>query len=686
MFLQVLTGLDENTTLEELCQGIFNRSPRSGVSVRTLPELLTLHLGYGNITHAALSDLPSLLLGHYMAACSSSLPFTCTFSLEYTLRVPRIIHLEETRSKVEQQKNHMEAFNMHTDNMEANCMILPADRPLRPRTPAPCTATSGLLQVVDQDRAEQSETSEAGPPDRAPTDTASTVDHGDVPDPPSADIPGTTAPPTSNLIQESRYHVDKLSKFKTYRESLRSPSSVTPSVIELTDIQVDLMLQSSSSSDSEPSQNLFVRPPPDEYIDRKVCEMVFGKRKKKTNCKPLKKIILPVEEHVDLPTQNREDRMISIYGLISFNAEHDALDMDQLLDSLDNSLGIKALELFEKYSPSGPNNPVLAKFIFDNRAGMLYENLKKEIDTRIQSSTLIPMACAIDELEETSPQPCVPYCYECKSKHRPSRSCYLQLSGGPSLLTLEDTSISPSISARYDVILYGLTPVYRYLDPLYVNKVLNMSPPYYKVTDGILVGSLREMEGNFEVPITNTLYYDVLNLIQRLGVTCTLPILIEFRPPQGIANAGPDLPQQVETFIRTLALLQKNYSGLIVAIAPLPTWNPGMEISTFHMVKCMAWKAALYLIGFGLVAGVYTIYPDVIDYSTGNETKYILTRPYFKRSYLFDVQGKVSRELKSRICKVFRSEIYYFKSFRSLRINNTNTVTPPSHEYTITYD
>ena len=235
--------------------------------------------------------------------------------------------------------------------------------------------------------------------------------------------------------------------------------------------------------------------------------------------------------------------------------------------------------------------------------------------------------------------------------------CLDRLAGGPSILTCQDTPISYNQLVGHDLIIYGLSPSFRSIEPNLLDHVLNMSPLTLKFTSGPLTRSLRDMDREYFVPQTNTLYHDIVALIGRLDQNRTLPILVEFRPRLGLVVTGERLPVECDNFIRTLALIQKHYTGLIIGLSPTPHWIVGMDVNSYQAVKTLAHKAACYLTGFGLAAGIYVITCEIASLPTGDHPRHYTMRKRFKRSFIFDRQGRFSREGRRRLCHDLEAEM-----------------------------
>ena len=685
IILQLFTNLPECTTLYEVCQNIFNRAKPADNHTRRLHKHICIHLGIEEDSQTSLADLPHLLLGHYSSDTLITLPFTCAFSLApFQLDEPKT-----TLPLLPAPPEYVAYDTPLPQSSQANLppLNLSIERPPRPPSrPVENHLSDGLLQLANRvDNTHHTVTLTYQHP--APATTSTT----------QGENPGTSYPSTAEFHTqggsrlEQRYTYtssdsDNGQSSQKYARNSLAPTELTGSFMsntveakkvakiapliharlsscqensnntftELTSAQVDHMLRSSSEDTNSPIH--FNAPPPDIRIETQVQNKLL-KRRRKTNssAKLLKKVKVTVAPV--FPSYNAEIAMQEVYTKIGPLYEADALDIHTLLNTLDNTPGIFANEIFQR-SISGNVSEAELDYFQKHRAHILYLRLKEKLLDRLSNTSIVEYNNSLEELEEFSPDLSgTPTCNDCRTPHEPRKMCLDRLAGGPSILTCQNTPISYNQLVGHDLIMYGLSPSFRSVEPNLLDHVLNMSPLTLKFASGPLTRSLRDMDREYFVPQTNTLYHDIVALIGRLDQNRTLPILVEFRPRLGLVVTGERLPVECDNFIRTLALIQKHYTGLIIGLSPTPHWIVGMDVNSYQAVKTLAHKAACYLTGFGLAAGIYVITCEIASLPTGDHPRHYTMRKRFKRSFIFDRQGRFSREGRRRLCHDLEAEM-----------------------------
>jgi len=148
-----------------------------------------------------------------------------------------------------------------------------------------------------------------------------------------------------------------------------------------------------------------------------------------------------------------------------------------------------------------------------------------------------------------------------------------------------------------------------------------------------------------------------LNLINRLGPDCELPLLIEFRPKTNPDSPTKAIISEIENFVRTLEMVQRNYKGLIVSISPIPYWNLDLNLTSYLKVKNFVLKTAIFLMAIGQTLGIYSIFCIVTIFGAKDFPKYFVVKRGDKRTPVFDILGQLTREGKKRLLNSLDSEI-----------------------------
>ena len=699
IILQLFTNLPEVTTLYEVCSNIFNRAKPSNKQVRRLHRHICLHLGIEESSETNITDLPHLLLGHYSSDTMITLPFTCAFSLSPFQMEGS---LDEPKVSLPLLPPPPEYVSFDTPVSQSSTTVLPPlnltiERPIRP--PSRHTEnhlSDGLLQLAHRiDTGGTQHTLTLTYPQTTPATTATT----------QSDSTGTPYASTSEYHAnggqraEPHHRYNQLDDGMDQNNNAHATGSLTPTLltgsymknapqicqvaplihdriremreqsntseIEYTSEQIDDLLRSSSEEPGSPIH--FPVPPPDAGIERQVQNKLLSKRRKtNSSAQSLKKIKITIAPI--FPSYNAELAMQEVYTKISPIYETDATDLHTLLSSLDNTSGHFALEIFQRSATNTVTEAEL-DFMKKHKPHILYVKLKDKITERLANTVVVEHNISLEELEEFSPDLSqTPVCNDCRTAHESRKVCIDRLTGGPSLLSVQNTPISYTQLSGYDAIIYGLSPTFRNIETNLLDHVLNMSPPTLKFATGPMTRSLRDIGREYYVPLTNTLFHDLVTLIERLDTTRPLPIFVEFRPKLGLVGSGERLPIECDNFIRTLALLQKRYTGLIIGLSPTPYWIVGMDIATYQVIKTLAHKAACYLTGFGLAAGVYVITCDIASLPIGGHPRHYTLRKRFKRSFIFDKQGHGSREGRRRLCNDLETEMRRIASLNSANL------------------
>ena len=136
---------------------------------------------------------------------------------------------------------------------------------------------------------------------------------------------------------------------------------------------------------------------------------------------------------------------------------------------------------------------------------------------RLSNTSIVEYNNSLEKLEEFSPDLSgTPICNDCCTPHEPRKMCLDRLAGGPSILTCQNTPISYNQLAGHDLIIYGLSPSFLSVEPNLLDHVLNMSPLTLKFASGPLIRSLRNMDREYFIPPTNTLYHDLEAEMRRI--------------------------------------------------------------------------------------------------------------------------------------------------------------------------
>jgi hypothetical protein len=598
--------------------------------VRHLPVVLSQHLNYQSIPHATLSDLPSLLLGHYTTTLEEALPFNCTYDLT---------------TQTIQPKSTSTRYTPH------NCLTRVAST-----TPAP--------DVPDGQLHEEEE-----PPERPPRRRAD-----QVPEPLPAEAPGPRTPPGNPDVNGepttagTPLAASKPPDIHVDRYAINTLESFNENLPSFSECQINTLL-ASSSDESIPI--LFPRPPPDAIIEAAVSNKII-KRRRKANSRPLKRLRIVVNEPLNLPSlfqYNSEARIREIHTLVKLDFEYDGRDIITLLSAVENPIGVAAGVILVNKQLGLQISAEEQTFFLKARGNLLFIKMKERLATRhLLSCSLMSSSTTMEELEYYSAQNVtLPFCLDCRSHHSTTRSCLNVLEGGPNFLTLSSNSIDPSEYLAFDVIIFAFSAPLRNIEPGQLGHVLNLSPNHYVHMDGDLTGSLSEDADMEPISMTNTLFHDLLMIIHRLGPECRLPILVECRPPPVILFNLLELKSFCEQFVRNLALLQNYYPGLMVIIAPIPTWVPGIDLAQYCSIKSSVMRASTYLVGFGIVAGVYVVHLDCTSSPIGTIHKQHMTRRRFRRAPLFDSQGVFTKELRSRIMRDLDEELALIRAYSNIQ-------------------
>jgi hypothetical protein len=627
---------------------------------------LTLHLGIESPPHVSLRDIPHLLAGHYIAETLIHTPFHCSFSLA------PLMH-EQNNQEPETETEIAQLAIEHPESRGATPVIQVPDRPPRYQTPRPMeeSVSLGLLQTVHPvsyshgttpptvtvtyqrpaapvtavAQVEDTGTSHTtGVPDSntSPTSydprykeveiiTTETITLGDT------DSNKSHSPLSSNVINYEKLASDIKAKIQAIRNQTNTI---------MTDQQIDELLE--TSSDDSTSQIVFNVLPPDDNIEKQVQNKLLKRRRKinssAKNLKKLKVITAPV-----LPSYDRELAMQNIYHLLSATSEIDATDLLTLLKTVGNAPGTVAAEIHDR-SQNEITTEAEKDFLFKHRAHYLYHLLQERLIKKFENMTVLPTNLVHEELEQYSPDlAAVGMCNDCKTPHTSLQYCMDLASGGPNIAICQTGPIPSRLITSNSIVMFAMTPALKHLDKYLDAMTLNLSPSLLSFSTGPLPYSLRTTDGNYSVPSANTLYHELVTLLARLGQECTLPIFIEFRPKAGLAGFSKRIPEECDYFIRTLALIQKQYKGLIIGIAPIPYWLVGSDVRSYQFLKSIAFKAACYLTGFGLAAGIYVVHCDIGTLPTGGPIKHYTWNRKFKRNFIFDLQGKLVREGKRRL-------------------------------------
>jgi len=363
----------------------------------------------------------------------------------------------------------------------------------------------------------------------------------------------------------------------------------------------------------------------------------------------LSPVVLPEPDNSE-----KEFTLMSLRERLSNVSENNLLEYPSILSELDNVTGRTAVQLLDASSQLSSPEQI---YINKHKASLLYERLKVRWEWKLSTDSVLTSNLSTEELESLNLLvfESEPLCLDCRSRHPADKRCISSLHGGPSLYALLDTPIPSAVVEKCRFIVYASSSYFKQLDPKNLLPFLNLSPPSFPQLGGSMKESLSNID--FAVPFENRLYYSLLNLINRLGPDCELPLLIEFRP-----KTNPDSPikaiiSEIENFVRTLEMVQRNYKGLIVSISPIPYWNLDLNLTSYLKVKNFVLKAAIFLMAIGQTLGIYSIFCIVTIFGVKDFPKYFVVKRGDKRTPVFDILGQLTREGKKRLLNSLDSEI-----------------------------
>ena len=636
VILQLIANSPQKITMRAMCEKIFRLCHPVGIGVRRLHRHLQLHIER-DVSHVTMTDLPHLLVGHYISNTFITPPFEC--SLVFSPWEPKI------RDTTRPSTLTLHRATIEAPSMLQNLSIQIAPNPNTAHAPAPS---------VDPDPADQSK-DQAATPLLQKMDTSSLCP--DVED--EADLPAVVEPRYNSYIP-NQLDTEALANSINQRLAELRQNPISSNLI-LRENEVNTVLNESSSE----STVSLTSPPPNLRIEQRIQNLL----KRKRNGQP-KQIgtVNPSQNNV-YPTVDREQLMAVAPNHIGNLASVDYSDHLNLLKVLPNSLGEHAEQLLEQANSFGNLSESSKKFVAENKAGLLYLKLKSRLAKRQQVIGILPVNLSLEEVETFCSTNITPesFCTDCKTNHEARKPCTDFYAHGPVLLSKTNDKIPLETTLAYDVIIYALTPAYRFLD---IPDSLNLSPVTQKQAVGPLGGSLNNQNTseNFPIHEENSLYFDLIKLIDRLDRDCCLPIAVEFRAPGGLAHSGSNLVGYTEDFIRTLELVQRRYKGLIFGLSPIPVWSVGMDLTHYHVSKNLATRTAHYLTVFGLSANVYVLTCDIVSLPCGSAPKFFTCRRRNKRSILFDRHGRLCREGRRRLILDFSNELRYIRTINELQI------------------
>ena len=673
----MITQLPRDTDMQTLSAVIFGKCNVIGklITKRKVPKYLKMHLKL-ETDYIGFEDIPALLVGHYTTETLPVMPFTCSFNFVSlanstapshhgmnTLSLGQAIqdapHMLQTQQETQQHHNTPQLQEHHTAShlQEHHMSDAPQDlsfnmsEPLQHMREISRSRDCGTQDNMGLDRAEGGQ----DPPHTTLTQSVVTQSHTSTPE----EQGGT-------IVDNQHRYLEKSILPKLLNDSfINEIASVSNENVLLEDRISRLsqtepeILEEELSSDPE---IVFDRLPPDEQIEKYVQKKMARKRKQGFIPKspPAKRdCVVP-----SIPVVDKEEEIRLIYDKITDMMDTDYFEYLTVLKELNNAPGDLAARLLNNSMGHFSLSTKDRDYIFRNRAGILFDKLKERMTNRLAQTSILAVNLSPEEIEIPIRGTNDHLCLDCRTVHNEKTTCVNHVTGGPSILTKVGDKISKEVWSKFSFVMYGFTPSFRFLDPNQIESCLNLSPLTTKKCSGLMLGSLADE--NFTVPPENELYTDLKMLVGKLE-DCDLPLLVEFNPRKDIMTHPYNLPLEIEAFVRTLQCIQKLYKGIVVSVCPLPTCSAVHSLTDYHVIKTIIAKMGVYLMAFGIIAGVYSIYADISTQPVGKKPRYFTVRKRNKRSPILDFQGMLTREGQRRFYLEMSNELRHIRYLSSFR-------------------
>ena len=336
------------------------------------------------------------------------------------------------------------------------------------------------------------------------------------------------------------------------------------------------------------------------------------------------------------PTENFQP---IVENLIKENTKIDIYNIFKIIRNFPQ-LCIKLATQVHEQIAAGKQVPQSAKtFLYKNRSKVLYGQLEKHVKERHLSGKISWVDLSYTEVESFT-----------LASPPTDQLDYERYRLGPIAQTITGEAIPKHIIKNCKAIIVAFSDVYTQLDDRYISNILNMAPGenlYYNGEDS---------------PANSLLAY--LRKVQEQVGEASLPLVVEFTPTRTIQGDHKLAMQMVKDFISTLAIFQKDYSGLVLALTCPPFYDRSYSLPAYQKLKGTYTRISEFLVAYGLCFGIFSLNPPIVSPPiTGpNGFTGFFIEKSFCRAPLFTKIGLPTTEMERRAIRGLREELSYIRN------------------------
>ncbi len=240
-----------------------------------------------------------------------------------------------------------------------------------------------------------------------------------------------------------------------------------------------------------------------------------------------------------------------------------------------------------------------------------------------------------------------PYCPRCADNHQGRGGCAVARFGGPILATSNYRSLSEDQLKDYAAIFVGNSEITEF-DDLALPNLLNLTPTMalpllYPLYQGEVENLVDPASPTKE--LQEQLVFPLLHVVQKLGASCELPLLI-MAPPVGNMTK---LKGDTEAFITVIRKLQEKYEGPIYPVTSIATYKPAFSMDEYQILKEKTKIQADMLLAHCLANGMCLLTLNIQSMPLDEGHTVYTVRPEWSFEPLFNSDGDPKREFHRRL-------------------------------------